>query len=87
MESEPMGMRLNRSHKGFPSLNIRTSLSSWIRHWTQHSYTQNSQYPLLPCLLLLLLLLSSMMVPTPLVIRFANSICLGKPKAIGVHPR
>ena len=44
MESGPMRMRQNRSHEGFPSLNIRTSLSSWIHHWMQHSYTQNSQH-------------------------------------------
>ena len=43
MESRPMGMRLSRSHEGFLSLNIRTGLSSWIHHWTQHSYTQNNQ--------------------------------------------
>ena len=48
MESRPMRVRLSRSHEGSLSLNIRTGLSSWIRHWTQHSYTQNSQ--LLSCL-------------------------------------
>ena len=41
MESEPMGLRQGRSREGFPSLNIRTGLSSWIRHWTQHSYTES----------------------------------------------
>ena len=44
MESGPMGMRQDRSRERFPSLNIRTGLSSWICHWTQHSYTQNSQH-------------------------------------------
>ena len=44
MEFGPMGLRQGKSREGFPSLNIRTGLSSWIRHWTQHSYTQNSQY-------------------------------------------
>ena len=38
MESGPMGMRQNRSHEGFSSLNIRTDLSSWIHYWMQHSY-------------------------------------------------
>ena len=44
MEPWPMGLRQSRSRGGFPSLNIRTGLSSWICHWTQHSYSQNSQY-------------------------------------------
>ena len=60
MESRPMGSRQGRSREGFPSLNIRTDLSSWIRHWTQHSYTQNRQY---------LLTMSSSSTPSPTIFR------------------
>ena len=67
-----MGLRQGRSREGLPSLNIRTGLSSWIRHWTQHSYTQNSQY--------LLLTMSSSSTPSPTIFRdgsdtFGDSIC------------
>ena len=62
MESGPMGLRLSRSCEGFLSLNIRTGLSSWIHHWTQHSYTQNSQH-------LSFLTMSSSSTPSPTIFR------------------
>ena len=60
MESGPMGLRQSRSREGFPSLNIRTGLSSWIRHWTQHSYTQAVN---------IFLTMSSSSTPSPTIFR------------------
>ena len=58
MESGPMGLRQNRSREGSPSLNIRTGLSSWIRHWTQHSYIRTVN---------ILLTMSSSSTPSPTI--------------------
>ena len=60
MESGPMKLRRSRSREGFPSLNIRTGLSSWIRHWTQHSYAQTVN---------IFLTMSSSSTPSPTIFR------------------
>ena len=63
MESGPIGMRQSRSREGFPTLNIRTGLSSWICHWTQPSYTKQS------ALLLSSLTMSSSSTSSPTIFR------------------